>query len=71
MRDGQGSAWPVGQDEVESLNGDLVSFDFEGIEIEELERRFELAVMTPPQPDLDCMCPNLKRCGTYCVPPPV
>ena len=52
-----------------TLNGDLLSFELDAVEIEELERRFEMALLLPPAPALDCMCPNLKHCGTYCVPP--
>lgn len=67
--DPAGSA-PDGVD-VEPLNGAYLDFGLDRVEIEELERRFEMALAVPPvETDLDCLCPNLKSCGTYCVPPP-
>jgi hypothetical protein len=59
-----------GSPEVVPLNGDLADFDFDGVQIEELERRFEMALAVPPVTPGACRCPSLQTCGTYCSPPP-
>lgn len=56
--------------EIQSLNQDLIRFDLGSVEIEELERRFELAVLGIV-PTVCNGCPHLVKCGTFCAPPPV
>ena len=57
--------------EVTSLNLDMSGFDLDTVEIEELERRFELAmVLTPAAGAEVCRCPTLQSCGVYCATPP-
>jgi hypothetical protein len=68
--------------EVHPLNRELMSFDLESVEVEELERRFEMALAQPPPtappasptapivPDACSGCPHLVACGTFCAPPP-
>jgi hypothetical protein len=59
-----------GKAEVQPLNDDLAGFDLDAATVEELERRFEMALVLPADPANECLCPNLKSCGTYCSPPP-
>jgi hypothetical protein len=53
------------------LNDGVVDFDLDSVQVEELERRFEMALALPAVPDTICRCPQLQTCGTYCstVPP--
>ena len=74
---GRGHATPIRIDgartqpfEIQSLNQDLIRFDLGSVEIEELERRFELAVLGLA-PAICSGCPHLMKCGTFCAPPPV
>ena len=48
--------------------GEIISLNIDDLDIAELERRLELAVMKP-SPCLifqDCNCPALASCGTFC-----
>jgi hypothetical protein len=56
--------------EVQPLNEELAGFDLDAATVEELERRFEMALALPADPANECLCPNLKSCGTYCSTPP-
>jgi hypothetical protein len=58
------------QQEMEPLNRELMSFDLDAVEIEELERRFEMALAQPASPAACSGCPHLVACGTFCAPPP-
>lgn len=61
----------LAEQEVQPLNRDLMSFDLDSVEVEELERRFEMALAQPPATPNACSgCPHLVACGTFCVPPP-
>jgi hypothetical protein len=61
---------PTGQ-ELLALNRELVDFDLGAVEIEELERRFEMALAAVDvSPDATCTCPELVSCGTFCIKPP-
>lgn len=60
---------PLDDRELVALSPELMSFDLDAISVEELERRFELALGVGL--NLTCRCPALQTCGTYCVPPPV
>lgn len=62
---------PPDAPEVTSLNLDMCGFDLDSVEIEELERRFEMALaLAPPDGAGVCRCPSLQTCGVYCAPPP-
>jgi hypothetical protein len=54
--------------EIVELNPALMSFDVDDVSVEELERRFELALSfwLPDLDDTVCRCPQLTSCGTYC-----
>jgi hypothetical protein len=54
--------------EIVELNPALMSFDVDDVSVEELERRFELALSfwVPDLGDTTCRCPHLESCGTYC-----
>jgi hypothetical protein len=52
------------------LNHGVVDFDLDSVQIEELERRFEMAMALPAVPDTTCRCPQLQTCGTYCSTAP-
>ena len=58
--------------ELRSLNSDLLDFSLASVSVEELERRFEmaLAVVVDGAPS-NCSCPELVSCGTFCIRPPV
>ncbi len=62
----------LAEQEVQPLNRDLMSFDLGSVEVEELERRFEMALAqpVPAAPDACSGCPHLVACGTFCAPPP-
>ncbi len=58
--------------EIRPLNRELMSFDLDAIAIEELERRFEMALVISPGAATTCNCPALVSCGTFCnKKPPV
>ncbi len=57
--------------EICALNACAVSFDLDQVEIEELERRFEMALaLASGVPGACSGCPHLVVCGTFCSPPP-
>ena len=54
--------------ELLNLNAELMSFDLDSVNAEELERRLELAIAAMPAPSflctVDCSnCPNLCCCS--------
>lgn len=60
--------------ELHSLNSDLFDFSLASVSVEELERRFEMALaVVVERPPNTCSCPELVSCGTFCIrrPPPV
>jgi hypothetical protein len=58
--------------EIQPLNNELLNFDLAAVEIEELERRFEMALALFVMPAATCDCPVLASCGTFCTrKPPV
>jgi len=59
---------PLDDHELVVLSPELMSFDLDSVSVEELERRFELALGVLL--NLTCRCPALETCGTYCSPPP-
>ena len=57
--------------EILALTGDPGDFDLEHVSLEELERRLELSITTPPmfmqgEGGEQCSCPRLVVCGSYC-----
>jgi hypothetical protein len=51
--------------EVMALNEELMSFDIENVNAEELERRLELAIATMPTPSFFCEV-DCSKCTTNC-----
>jgi hypothetical protein len=49
-------------DEIVSLNQELMSFDFDDLSVEELERRLELAIGVLPMDFADC---GVNNCNTF------
>lgn len=65
-------AKPATDEELHPLNGDLFDFDLASVSVEELERRFEMALaVVVERPSLSCGCLRLVSCGTFCPPPPI
>jgi hypothetical protein len=63
---------PATDEELHPLNGDLFDFDLASVSVEELERRFEMALAVVVEgPPSNCSCPELVSCGTFCIRPPV
>jgi hypothetical protein len=55
--------------EMTPLNADMAGFELDGVTIEELERRFEMALTISTDGGNTCRCPGLQSCGVYCSPP--
>ena len=70
MKPSKRSPGPQGEAEMVALNRESIDFDLDSVSVEELERRFELALASSIVLNKFCGCPNLKSCGTFCSPPP-
>ena len=55
----------------QKLQPQIFSLNIDDLDVDELERRLEMAVANPDSLEVcgsnkQCTCPSLSSCGTYC-----